>query len=286
MGYFLAVDVGGTKIIATIFKQEKRIHTLSGDSDTRNAETMYDALIGTVDELLTTSNIKREALHTVGLMIPGQIDFKNERAVFQNNLPWENFEIGKRMRQEFPQAAFVLKHDVQSAAVGEWVAKGKPRGMFLYVTISTGLSASMIYRGEILSGNGFSGEIGYMKDEQGQMLEKVASGSAMEREVQSKYECNSLKKAFDAFNNEDKEMNAYFSGKARLIARSLYNVFTVIDPDCLVLGGGVINKQSAFYRLIVKHFAEFTDHPSQTAWADRISESTYKEMSGIHGLLG
>lgn len=285
MGYFLAIDVGGTEIIASIFQEGNLIHTLSSDSDTLDAQTMYGSLMGTINEVLIRSKINRESLHTVGLMIPGQIDFKNELAVYQNNLPWENFEIGKKMRQSFPHATFILKHDVQSAAVGEWVAKGKPEGMFLYVTISTGLSASMIYEGNMLSGNGFTGEIGYMKDEQGRMLEKVASGSAMEAEVQADFPYGSLKEAFTAFNDGDKEMTVYFSEKAAVIARGLYNVFTIIDPDYLVLGGGVINNQSQFYHLIIKHFEEYTHHPIQSHWGSRISKSKYKEMSGIYGLL-
>lgn len=285
MGYFLAIDVGGTKIATSIFKESEHIGTLTSYSDTKNAETMYDSMIRTINEVLAMHNVQKESIHKVGLMIPGQIDFENERALYQNNLPWENFDIGKRMRQDFPGAEFVLKHDVQSAAVGEWVAKRKPNGMFVYVTISTGLSASMIYEGNLLVGNGFIGEIGHMKDEHGRMLEKVASGSAMEREVQSEFQYASLTEAFTAFGRGDAEMDAYFSTKAATIAQNLYNVFTVIDPDFLVLGGGVINNQKDFYNLIVTHFEECACHPGQKDWKNRISNSTYEQMSGIYGLL-
>ncbi len=286
MDYFLAIDVGGTKIATSIFKKGDLVCTLTSCSDTKSAQAMYHSLMRTINEILITNKIKKESIKTVGLMIPGQIDFKNERAIYQNNLPWGNFEIGKKMRLEFPDAKFVLKHDVQSAAIGEWIAKGKPNNMFLYVTISTGLSASMIYQGNMLSGNGFAGEIGYMKNEKGKMLEKIASGSAMEREVQSTFQYSSLEEAFDAFNHGDKEMIDYFSEKAAVIARGLYNVFTVIDPSYLVLGGGVINNQSEFYHLIKRKFAELMNHPSQSGWIDRISKSKYKDMSGIYGLLG
>lgn len=285
MEYFLAIDVGGTKIIATLFKEKDMICIQSSKSDTRDAETMFESLTKTIDDLLTTNDVAKKSIHTVGLVIPGQIDFTNERAVFQNNLPWKDFPIGKRMRQMFPQSAFILKHDVQSATIGEWCAKDQPNGMFLYVTVSTGLSASMMYQGKVLSGNGFSGEIGYMKDEQGKKLEKCASGSAMEREVQSMFSYQTLKEAFDAFNSGDKEMNAYFSEKAKLIARSLYNVFTMIDPDMVVIGGGVINNQERFYQMIIKHFKEFADHLAQKDWSERISKSTHTKMSGIYGLL-
>ncbi len=286
MDYFLAIDVGGTKIAVAIFNKGVLMGNLTSKSETETAQTMYDSLMRTVNEMLTTTQVNKKSIHTVGLILPGQIDFKNEVAVYQNNLPWENFEIGKKIRQVFPKAKFILKSDVRSAAVGEWIAKGRPDGMFLYVTISTGLSASILYEGNIIVGNGFAGEIGYMKDERGRMLEKVASGSAMEREVRSEFHFGSLKEAFEAFHRGDKEVGSYFSKKAAIIARCLYNIFTVIDPDYLVLGGGVINKQSEFYHLIVKHFEGMAQHPGQVGRIDRIAKSTYKEMSGIYGLLG
>lgn len=285
MGYFLAIDVGGTKIIASLLNNNKIIYTQTARSDTRDGEAMFASLQQTVEELLTKNNVQESSIATVGLVIPGQIDFENERAVFQNNLPWTNFPIGKRMRALFPDAHFVLKHDVQSATEGEWSTRGKPDGMFVYVTISTGLSASMIYEGELLSGNGFVGEIGYMKDEDGRTLEKVASGSAMEKEVQTRFGYITLKEAFDAFHLGNKEMITYFSNQAKRIARSLYNVFTIIDPDYVVIGGGVINHQHAFYHLIIEHFREVSDHPAQKDWHERFSLSTHTNMSGIYGLL-
>ena len=124
-----------------------------------------------------------------------------------------------------------------------------------------------------------------MKDEEGRTLEKVASGSAMEKEVQTEYGFSTLKDAFDAWHNGNKEMATYFSNQAKRIARGLYNVFTVIDPDELVIGGGVINHQHAFYRLIIEHFREIANHPAQKDWHERISSSTLANMSGIYGLL-
>lgn len=286
MDYFLAIDVGGTKIAVAIFNKGVLIGNLTSKSETETAQTMYDALMRTVNELLTTTNVKKESLHTIGLIIPGQIDFEKEIAVYQNNLPWENFQIGRKMRHAFPKAKFILKSDVRAAAIGEWIAKGRPDGMFLYVTISTGLSASIIYRGNVIEGSGFAGEIGYMQDERERVLEKVVSGSAMERELRSEFHYGSLKEAFDAFHRSDREMIRYFSKKAAIIARCLYNIFTIIDPEYLVLGGGVIYKQSEFYHLIIKHFEGMAQHPGQVGRIDRIFKSTYKEMAGIYGLLG
>jgi len=285
MNYFLAIDVGGTKIIASLIHEKDILYTQTAKSDTRDGEAMFASLQRTVEDLLITNNVPESSIDTVGLVIPGQIDFEHERAIFQNNLPWANFPIGKRMRELFPRAHFILKHDVQSAAIGEWSAKGKPGGMFVYVTVSTGLCASMIYRGELLSGKGFAGEIGYMKDEEDRTLEKVASGSAMEKEVQAEYGFSTLKEAFDAWHDGNEEMKNYFSNQAKRIARSLYNVFTVIDPDDLVLGGGVMNHQHAFYHLIIEHFKEFSSHPAQKEWHERISLSTHANMSGIYGLF-
>src|SRR5699024_3805276 len=158
-------------------------------SNTNDREIMFAQVLKSIRMVQKESGIPFEKIVGTGLGVPGKIDREKGIAVFQNNLPWENFPIVERLKNELPLENIVLDNDVYMATFAEWKATGaNPQDTFVYITISTGISCSIIHQGSFIRGNGFAGEIGLLPvyhnplSEENSIitLEHSASGSAME----------------------------------------------------------------------------------------------------------
>lgn len=187
-----------------------------------------------------------------------------------------------KLLKQFPDANIVLEHDVAAATLGEWTIRDLTDELFVYVTISTGIAARMIHQGEQLNGMGFAGEIGFFPVGEAD-VETTASGSAMEKELSQLYDNITLQEAFSRWTGGDKELDAYFDEKASVLASSIFHVMGLLDPHKVVLGGGVINKQPAFYQLILEKFQLLCKHPMQKDWKARIETSLLLGDSGLYG---
>ncbi|PTX58489.1 ROK family protein [Melghirimyces profundicolus] len=104
------------------------------------------------------------------------------------------------------------------------------------MTFSTGIACCTIYRGEIIRGVGFSGEIGQARfTEKGDRLEQEASGSAIRRLAESmETDVDSLIQKY--LQGDDNPVERLVDQWSRVI----YAIICLLDPQRLVLGGGVI----------------------------------------------
>jgi glucokinase len=284
MVYTLAADIGGTKIAAGVMNEKNDwISEVKQESDGSTPERMYDSLLSSIYQAIKRANLTIEQIDNYGITIPGQVDVENGIAVYQNNLPWRNFPLGELLREKFPDSRIVFEHDVVAAALGEWSSRNLLDELFVYITVSTGLSASIIYKGLPLRGTGFAGEIGFfpVKDK---TLETYASGSAMEKELLADYGAISLANAMNQWQKGDRDLADFFNEKAYQIAVGIYNVTSTLDPHKIVLGGGVISNQVDFYQLIKVHYQTLCNHPIQKNWVSRIERSVLQGKSGLYGV--
>src|SRR5699024_111283 len=125
MSYLLSLDIGGTKI-ATVVANEtgeivSRVEYASVSSD---REAMFAQVVKSIEEALIEAGITVYQVSGMGLGVPGKINRDEGIAVFQNNLPWENFPVVERLKEEFPIDHIVLDNDVYMATFAEWQALG------------------------------------------------------------------------------------------------------------------------------------------------------------------
>src|SRR5690625_1368000 len=123
MKYSIGIDIGGTTIGTGIVNQNgDLIQQVIVDSDTTDRERMFDTVVHAVETLLSHSSIPFEQVYSVGAEVTGKIDHKNGIAVFQNNVPWQNFPFVERLQEVFPNKEIVIDNDVYMAAYAEWKA--------------------------------------------------------------------------------------------------------------------------------------------------------------------
>lgn len=296
MDFVLGVDIGGTKIAAGLIDSRGNcIYRVDLPSIKTDREVMFQQVVRSIKKVLSKSQLTVSDLKGISIGVPGKVDSENGIAVFQNNLPWRNFPLIQRIKEHFSVENVSIENDVYLAGFAEWVINGKlKKETFVYFTISTGISCCTIHNGNIVRGAGFAGEIGFLPiaynplTKQYESVEAVASGPGIVKLANETKSCLKVNKNMETQQiiKDFKKQEPYAIGIMDYvfdcIARTIYTVSCVLDPNKLVLGGGVINHHPD---LIVSIKASLEKYllPSQIDLLERIEISRLRENSGLVG---
>lgn len=215
-----AVDIGGTKTLVAVFDAHGKITKQVKFPTPENYDDFVVQLSGIVEKL-STKDFKR-----VGVAAPGIIDRKRGVGIVFGNLPWENVPLEASIEKIF-NAPVKVENDAKTAALSEAQYLKQDFKKIVYVTVSTGIGVGVVTNGKI--------DTNLRDIEPGQMIlehngrfeqwEDFASGSA----IYKKYG----KKASDIT-----DTGAWYT-IARNLAVGLNALIASIDPDVIVIGGGV-----------------------------------------------
>ncbi|MCA9330365.1 ROK family protein, partial [Candidatus Saccharibacteria bacterium] len=158
--------------------------------------------------------------------VPGRIDRKRKIGIAFGNRPWRNIPIGDDVRK-IVKCPVSIENDTKLAALSEAILIQKNFKKVLYVTISTGISSGLIVDG-VIEPNLADSESGQMWLEHNGKLsqwEDFASGRA-------------IVKTYGKLASEitDKKI---WQNIAQNIAKGLIELIVIIQPEIIVLGGGV-----------------------------------------------
>ncbi|ASK62193.1 kinase [Virgibacillus phasianinus] len=291
MTYALGVDIGGTKVAAVIIDQHGKIlYRAEVLSNRVDREKMFKQVVKSIEIVLANSSLEISDMKGVGVGVPGKVDRKNGIAIFQNNLPWTNFPILERLRDYFSVENIVIDNDVYMAAFAEWkVSNTLDKDTFVYLTVSTGVSCSIIHEGSFVRGTGFAGEVGLfpvLADTAPngiQTLEQSASGPAIQRLAQKHFNRSdiTIQDFFDEYRKGNPAALATMSEIVKSLAHGIYSVICLLDPHKIVFGGGVINHNPFLLDLVRKELQHYLI-PEQHA-TNRMQTSHLKENAGIVG---
>lgn len=286
-GRVLGVDIGGTKIAVgivdaegKILAQERRPMVAHG-----TAEAALEAVIAAIDALIVTEQILR-----IGICAPGPLDPRTGVVLNPPNLPcWRNFLLPERIAQVY-HVQVKVDNDANAAALAEtrWGAARGYRYVF-YATIGTGIGTGIVFDGRIYHGNtGSAGEGGHVTiDYRGPVckcgkrgcIEILAAGTAIGVRARAKVAADAaragalLDLAKGNVSGVTSEMvgRAYAAGDALageilretvdLITPWLGNIVDLLDPDVLVMGGGVAAMLQPFFGQIKKDLPGWCVNP-------------------------
>ena len=187
----------------------------------------------------------REKLRSIAIGAPGPIDVERGVLVNPPNLPgWRNVPLAAMLRNATGAPAFVA-NDADMAGLGEF-HRGAGRGTrnMVYITWSTGVGGGLIIDGKLHRGShGTAGEVGHMiidpdgpLDQCGQhgCLEVFCGGANLARETG-----HPAAELFAAAMRGDKHAGLVVSRAARYMGMALISLTNVVDPEMIVMGGGV-----------------------------------------------
>jgi len=236
----VGIDLGGTKIFSAISDEHGNIIDkikIPTEAE-KGKETVLMNIFSSIESLLENTGISAKELMGVGIAVPGPVDYGTGVVRVCPNLPgWINVPVEKILSEKFGTKTYV-ENDARAAAIAEnSVGSGKNFENFIYVTISTGIGGGIIIDGKIHHGaNGGAGEIGHMLMSDGSIFEKTASGTAIRELFGMKTE-----ELIEKSENGDETAAKAFSHLIHNLGIGLGNLVTVLNPEAIVIGGGLSN---------------------------------------------
>lgn len=270
--YIIGVDIGGTKIATGVItrlgklKEKIVLPTLAQEGIDSSLKQVYKS----ISEVLKVSKIDRSDIEGIGVCAPGPLNPR--RGIVHNppNLPgWSEVPLTSLIRKKF-RIKTRLENDANAAGMAEviWGAAKGYKHVF-YVTVSTGIGTAIIINGEIFHGkNGMAGEGGHAtinydgkhaKCNCGNTgcIEALASGPHTVWRTLKKLKENPRIKTniLDMVDGEADKLTMVTIGEAaregdkfaleviaeegRLLGIWLGSMINLLDPEVIVIGGGV-----------------------------------------------
>ena len=265
MKYYAGIDLGGTNTkIGLVDESANIIFTTIVKTDSKEGlEKTAERLSNILKEQIKGANIKYQDVQSVGLGVPGPV--ANERVVkFWANFPWpKETDLAAEFEKNLNKKVKV-DNDVNVITLGEmWKGAAKGFKNVLGLAIGTGIGGGITADGKLVSGkNGAGGEVGHIKVEKDGKLcgcgqhgcwEAYASATGLIREANSRLTVNKnnllykktegreleAKDIFDAAKEEDEFSLSLVDYEAEYIALGIGNLLNVLDPEIVVIGGGV-----------------------------------------------
>jgi glucokinase len=271
---FLGVDIGGTKVAVGFVDRDGKILSQGRQPmmATGTPEAALRAVTNAIDSLMSAGS----RIQGIGICAPGPLDPKTGVVLNPPNLPcWRNFPLADKIASMYRVPVHV-DNDANAAALAEtrWGAARGFRYVF-YATIGTGIGTGIVLDGRIYHGNtGSAGEGGHVSiDYRGPIcgcgkrgcIEVLAAGPAIGARARAKLSSESAKHSaiLDLARGSVEAVTSEMVGQAYstgdplareilvetvdVLAPWLGNVVDLLDPDVLVIGGGVAAMLQPFF---------------------------------------
>ena len=267
---FISLDMGGTKIYGMLNGPdglalvETTVPTFAA-----GAADAYAQLSQLIDTLLTEADHRGARVRGIGLGVPGMT--ANGRVIAAPALGWLDEPVAEQLRSRF-WLPTVVENDVNLAALGEYgFGAAQGASSLICIAVGTGIGSGIVIDGRLYRGaHSSAGEIGYMVVDPAQVagafsgadfgaFEQLASGTGMATRARAV-----VADAIDSASlTAESVVAAARQGQpwaiqivdetARTLAQGLTNVIAVLDPEVIVLTGGVMRAPELFVGPIAEH---------------------------------
>ena len=272
--YVVGVDLGGTKILSAVIDSRYRIlsRAKKNTRPERGVDVVVDRVAASIEEALDELNLTYADIKAIGIGAPGMCDPKTGTVLFAPNLAWRNEPLGRMLSKYFGTPVYV-ENDVNVGTLGVYhleLLKSKPVPRSVVgIFVGTGIGSGIIINGELFRGHNFTaGEIGHMalsaegglkcgcgnrgcleafagrlglvkriiaemKNEKGDTPLHRMLAEEKDHKIKSKHVAEALHK-------RDPIVTRLVNEVAEYLGMAIVNVMHLLNPDAVVLGGGVM----------------------------------------------
>ena len=284
MKYGFGVDLGGTTVKLAFFDENGtmlhkwEIPTRKENDGKHILPDIADAVLGYIKE----NNIVKEDLLGVGIGVPGAVtaDGVVNRCI---NLGWGVFNIAKTL-EDLTGLRVVAGNDATVAAMGEcWMGGGRGCQSMVFVTLGTGVGGGLVVNGKAVHGTHGAGcEIGHMllnKEEteacncgKKGCVEQYCSATGIVRLAKKHLQATdrasvlrnrktlTCKDVFDAAGEGDIAAIEITEQFYAYMGEFLANVCCTVDPEMVVLGGGVSKAGAPLLEGVQRYYDHYSYH--------------------------
>jgi len=281
--YHIGIDLGGTKIEVAVLDSHDKI--IFRERLLTEAHLGSDHIFDQIQTLYSKAVISiQNKTHSLGLGTPGSISknthlLKNSNTLCLNSLPLQALLEDKLVHD------IIIENDANCFAIAEAImGAGKGYPSVFGVIMGTGCGGGIVFDGKIRQGpQNIAGEWGHMViDPQGDpcycgangCVESFISGGGLEKTIKNK--TGHIISAVDFFNTplKDESLKNIKQDFYKHFGQALANLINILDPDMVVLGGGLSNEQSLYKEGIDEVYARiFNDVPSTPIVKNKLGDS-------------
>ncbi len=308
--WLVGVDIGGTTVKLGFVSQEgELIHRWSLPTNlNRKGRFIPLEIADSILQKLQEIGQPKEKLLGVGIGAPGPINVNKGSIDIAINLGWVDFPL-KQLLEDALSLPVIVENDANVAALGEmWKGAGFGAKDIICVTLGTGVGGAVIVDGEVVHGvNGAAGEIGHTVSlaEGGVLcacgktgcLETIASAPGIVRlameELSNTAEPSELRAYYDEHQAMSSKLVFEVAKKGDVIGKkvmdqvtfylglALANLANALNPEKIVIGGGVSKVGEPLLTPLKEQFNRFT-FPSVKEGAELVIASL-GDNAGIIG---
>jgi glucokinase len=298
VGLTMGIDIGGTKVLAGVVDPDGNVLAHARrDTPAEDGPKIVSRVVEVIRELADAHEVE-----AVGIGAAGWIDAKRSTVLFAPNLAWRNEPLRDEVARHIP-VPVVVENDANVAAWAEFqfgAAADANESMVMF-TIGTGIGGALVLGGELIRGaNGIAGELGHMLavpdghpcgcGRRG-CIEQYASGNALVRFAQALAKDDPTGGAHlleladgsvDAISGPmvtaaakvgDPVAREAFRQVGYWLGNGLADLVQIIDPQLLVIGGGVIDAGDALL------------HPTRDAYLAALAQRGRLPAAEVRGAL-
>ena len=304
MKYGFGVDLGGTTVKIAYFDEtgtmldKWEIPTVTADG----GRQILPDIAASIGKYREENAIRDESLLGIGIGVPGPVDSKGviNKCV---NLGWGVFNIHEELGR-LTGLKVIAGNDANVAAMGEfWKGGGQGCDNMVFITLGTGVGGGIIVEGRLLYGaHGSGAELGHMvlnREETAVCgcgkrgcVEQYCSATGIVR-IAKQYlhdtdtpsslrqlDTLTCKDVFDAGSYEDPLALEILETVYAYMGEFLANICNVVDPEAVVLGGGVSKAGKMLIDGVERHFAKCVFHAVSPV---RFALATLGNDAGAYG---
>jgi len=303
MRYGFGVDLGGTTVKIAFFSEEGTMLAkweIPTNTENAGAQILPD-IAASVLEYLERSGVPKTDILGIGIGVPGPVDDMGlvNRC---HNLGWGVFNIHEELGR-LTGMRVVAGNDATVAALGEcWKGGGGGCQSMVFVTLGTGVGGGIVVGGKVVNGaHGAGGEIGHMVLNRNETesctcgkrgcVEQYCSATGIVRLMKKhlaasdrvsvlrgrKFTC---KDVFDAAEGGDIPATEVLEQVYAYLGEFLAGVCCVVDPEVVVLGGGVSKAGQPLLEGAQRYFEHYCFHACSDT---RFSLATLGNDAGAYG---
>jgi glucokinase len=267
MNTWIGVDLGGTHMRAAIVDDEGQILSMV-KKDTQAGQGVLSVLCRMADAIRLLPGW--EDAKGVGLGIPGGVSKDGEMAVLTSNLVgFDGYPVRSYLSSLIGKHV-AMENDGNAACLAE-ALYGTGQGMdtVVYITLSTGIGGGICINGKLLRGaHGCAGEFGCIscdpkRNQNGDLppgaIESEASGTSLVRKAESSMHVSfsHAGELFDSAASQSPAAVTLIRQAIQDLAVMLSNIACILDPDVIVLGGGLMKSADSFLPELISCYKDF-----------------------------
>ena len=284
MKYGFGIDLGGTTVKIAYFDEtgnmldKWEIPTVTAN----NGAQILPDIAASIRQYMDAHQIADTSVLGLGIGVPGPV---NSKGIVNKciNLGWGVFNIAEELTKltGFPVKA---GNDANVAALGEfWKGGGMGCNNVVFITLGTGVGGGIVIEGNLLHGaHGSGAELGHMVINRNETVpcncgkygcvEQYCSATGIVRMAKNYLSANAVssslnavenltcKDIFDAAKAGDEAASAILEQVYALLGEFLGNVCSVVNPEMVVIGGGVSKAGQVLIDGVVPHFKKYVFH--------------------------